>query len=153
LHIFAIFKITFLSISTLVLHKYSILTSLNVRTLKFNFFPVYYYYQIKSFVLILLLHIFVVPYYMYHWLLLTEFFNYNHMIKAVAKSASRSLGLVIASCKVNGGFEYSTFSKLFDKSFVLHHKLKMSNISLYHFHIKILHHQHIKVYNFFLHWH
>jgi hypothetical protein len=56
----------------------------------------------------------IVPYYMYHWLLLTEFFNYNHMIKAVAKSASRSLGLVIASCKVNGGFEYSTFSKLFD---------------------------------------
>ena len=36
------------------------------------------------------------------------------MTKAVTKSASRSLGLVIASCKANGGFEYSTFTKLSD---------------------------------------
>lgn len=36
------------------------------------------------------------------------------MAKAVAKSASRSLGLLISKCKSNGGFQYSTFTKLFD---------------------------------------
>ena len=56
----------------------------------------------------------IVPHYMYLGLLLTEFLNYNDMAKAVAKSASRSLGLLIAKCKVNGGFEYSTFTKLFN---------------------------------------
>ena len=48
---------------------------------------------------------------MYHWLLLTEYLNYNYMAKAMAKSASRSLGLLIAKCKANGGFEYSTFTE------------------------------------------
>jgi hypothetical protein len=33
------------------------------------------------------------------------------MAKAVTKSASRSLGLLITKCKANGGFEYSTFTK------------------------------------------
>lgn len=36
------------------------------------------------------------------------------MAKAVAKSASRSLGLLISKCKINGGFQYETFTKLFD---------------------------------------
>ena len=48
---------------------------------------------------------------MYLGLLLTEFLKYNDIAKAVAKSASRSLGLLIAKCKANGGFE---FSKLFE---------------------------------------
>jgi hypothetical protein len=56
----------------------------------------------------------IVPQYMYLGLLLTEVLNYDDMAKAVAKSASRSLGLLIAKCKTNGGFEYSTFTKLFD---------------------------------------
>ena len=58
----------------------------------------------------------IVPHYMYLGLLLTEVLNYNDMAKAVAKSASKSLtlGLLIAKCKANGGFEYSTFTKLFD---------------------------------------
>ena len=50
--------------------------------------------------------------YKYYGLLLAEFLKYNDMAKAVAKSASRSLGLLIAKCKANGGFEFSTFSKL-----------------------------------------
>ena len=50
--------------------------------------------------------------YKYYGLLLAEFLKYNEMAKAVAKSASRSLGLLIAKCKANGGFEFSTFSKL-----------------------------------------
>ena len=47
-------------------------------------------------------------------LFLTEFLSYDEMAKAVAKSASRSLGLLIAKCKANGGFNYSTYTRLFD---------------------------------------
>lgn len=36
------------------------------------------------------------------------------MAKEVAKFISRSLGLLISKCKANGGFQYSTFTKLFD---------------------------------------
>ena len=36
------------------------------------------------------------------------------MAKAVAKSASRSLGLLTSKCKANGGFQFPTFTKLFD---------------------------------------
>lgn len=43
-----------------------------------------------------------------------NFLNYNDTAKAVAKAASRSLGLLVAKCKANGGFEYSVFTKLFD---------------------------------------
>ena len=42
--------------------------------------------------------------YMYLGLLLTEFLKYDDMAKAVAKSASRYLGLLIAKCKANGRF-------------------------------------------------
>ena len=40
--------------------------------------------------------------------------NYFDTAKAVAKSASRALGLLIAKSKANGGFEYEIFTKLFD---------------------------------------
>ena len=56
----------------------------------------------------------IVSNYTYLGLLFTEVFNYEAMAKAVSKSASRALGLLIAKCKVNGGFNYSTFTKLFD---------------------------------------
>jgi hypothetical protein len=36
------------------------------------------------------------------------------MAKAVAKSASRALGLLIAKCKAHGGFQYDVYTKLFD---------------------------------------
>ncbi|XP_071123605.1 uncharacterized protein [Mytilus edulis] len=52
--------------------------------------------------------------YTYLGLHLTEFLNYDLMAKAIAKSASRALGLLIAKCKSNGGFCYSTYTKLFD---------------------------------------
>ena len=35
-----------------------------------------------------------------------EYLNYIDMAKAVAKSASRALGLLIAKSKANGGFEF-----------------------------------------------
>jgi hypothetical protein len=47
---------------------------------------------------------------MYLGLLFIEYLNYTDM----AKSGSRSLGLLIAKCKDNGGFEYSIFTKLAD---------------------------------------
>lgn len=56
----------------------------------------------------------IVSKYMYLGLLLNEFLDYNEIAKIEAKSASKSLGLLIAKCKANGGFEYSTFTKLFD---------------------------------------
>ena len=56
----------------------------------------------------------IVSQYNYLGLLLTEFLSYDEMAKAVAKSASRSLGLLISKCKINGGFKYFTFTKLFD---------------------------------------
>ena len=56
----------------------------------------------------------IVSQYTYLGLLFTEFLNYDEMAKAVAKSASRALGLLIAKCKANGGFNYTTFTKLFD---------------------------------------
>ena len=42
----------------------------------------------------------IVPLYKFLGLLLTDFFNYD-MTKVVRKSASRSLGLLIANCKAN----------------------------------------------------
>ena len=56
----------------------------------------------------------IVSEYNYLGLLLTEFLSYDSMAKAVAKSASRSLGLLISKCKANGGFQFSVFTKLFD---------------------------------------
>ena len=36
------------------------------------------------------------------------------MAKAVAKSASRALGLLIVKSKIHGGFQHNIFSKLYD---------------------------------------
>lgn len=52
--------------------------------------------------------------YQYLGLVLNEFLDYNVMAKAVAKSASRALGLLIVKCKTYGGFQHNIFTKLFD---------------------------------------
>ena len=36
------------------------------------------------------------------------------MAKAVTKSASRALGLLIVKSKIHGGFQHNIFSKLYD---------------------------------------
>ena len=51
--------------------------------------------------------------YTYLGLLLIEFLSYEEMAKAVAKSASISLGLLIAKCKAHGGFQYDVYTKFF----------------------------------------
>ena len=56
----------------------------------------------------------IVGKYQYLGLLLTEFLDYNEMAKAVAKSASRALSLLIVKSKAHGGFQHETFTKLFD---------------------------------------
>lgn len=56
----------------------------------------------------------IASHYQYLGLLLTEFLDYNEMAKAVSKSANRALSLLIVKTKANGGFQYSTFTKLFD---------------------------------------
>ncbi|XP_071151601.1 uncharacterized protein [Mytilus edulis] len=52
--------------------------------------------------------------YQYLGLLLTEFLDYQLMAKAVAKSASRALGLLIVKSKTYGGFQHDIFSKLYN---------------------------------------
>ena len=52
--------------------------------------------------------------YMYLGLLLTEHLDYNEMTKTVARSASRALSLLIVKSKAHGGFQFQTFTKLFD---------------------------------------
>ena len=52
--------------------------------------------------------------YNYLGLLLTEFLDFAAMATAVAKSASRALGLVIYICKLNGGLPFKCFTKLYD---------------------------------------
>ncbi|XP_063415978.1 uncharacterized protein LOC134697626 [Mytilus trossulus] len=52
--------------------------------------------------------------YQYLGLLLTEYLDYQLMAKAVAKSASRALGLLIVKSKMHGGFQHKFFSKLYD---------------------------------------
>jgi hypothetical protein len=43
-----------------------------------------------------------------------EFLDYQFMAKAVARSASRALGLLIVKSKTHGGFQHNIFTKLFD---------------------------------------
>lgn len=45
---------------------------------------------------------------------MTQFLDFNEMAKSVAKSANRALSLLIVKSKAHGGFQYSTFTKLFD---------------------------------------
>ena len=52
--------------------------------------------------------------YQYLGLVLDEFLDYQVMAKAVAKSASRTLGLLIVKCKTHCGFQHNIFTKLFD---------------------------------------
>jgi hypothetical protein len=55
----------------------------------------------------------IVTKYNYLGLVITEFLDYNVMAKAVAMSASRALGLLIAKCKLNGGFIFNTYTILY----------------------------------------
>ena len=45
---------------------------------------------------------------------LTEFLDYSETAKAVAKSANRALGLIIAKSKAFGGLPYDVFYKLYE---------------------------------------
>lgn len=56
----------------------------------------------------------IVHSYKYLGVVLNEFLDYNEIAKTVAMSASRALGLVISKSKAFGGFQYSTFTKLYD---------------------------------------
>ncbi len=51
---------------------------------------------------------------MYLGLTLSEHLDYNVMVKVVAQSASRALGLLIAKYKSIGGMPYDFFTKLYD---------------------------------------
>ena len=51
--------------------------------------------------------------YKYLGLVLTEFLDYSKTAKAVAKSANRALGLIIAKSKAFGGLPYDVFYKLY----------------------------------------
>ena len=52
--------------------------------------------------------------YTYLGVVLSEHLDYDVMVKFVAQSASRALGLVIAKCKFIGGVPYNVFSKLYE---------------------------------------
>ena len=56
----------------------------------------------------------VVSKYQYLGLLLTEFLDYNEMVKAVTRSAGRALSLLIVKSKAQGGFHFDTYTKLYD---------------------------------------
>ena len=52
--------------------------------------------------------------YNYLGLLLTEFSDLGAMASAIANSANRALGLVIYTCKLNGGLPFKCFTKFYD---------------------------------------
>ena len=52
--------------------------------------------------------------YNYLGFLSTEFRDLGAMASAVAKSASRTLGIVIYECKLNGGLPFKCFTNLYD---------------------------------------
>ena len=56
----------------------------------------------------------VIDRYTYLGVVLSEYLDYNIMVKCVAQSASRALGLLIAKCKAIGGVPYNVFTKLYD---------------------------------------
>jgi hypothetical protein len=49
--------------------------------------------------------------------------DYQLMAKAVAKSASRALGLLIVKIKIHGSFQHNIFSKLYDTMVLVSYKL------------------------------
>ena len=53
--------------------------------------------------------------YKYLGLILTEFLDFSKTAKAVAKSANRALGLIIAKAKYFGGLPYNVFYKLYER--------------------------------------
>ena len=56
----------------------------------------------------------IVSQYRYLGLIVSEFMDYNIMSKAVAQSAGRALGLIIAKSKAYGGIPYECFTKLYN---------------------------------------
>jgi hypothetical protein len=52
--------------------------------------------------------------YKYLGLLLNETLDWDKTVKVLAKSASRALGVVIAKSKASGGFDYYTYTHLYD---------------------------------------
>ena len=56
----------------------------------------------------------VVESYKYLGLILTEFLDFSKTAAAVAKSANRALGLIIAKAKSFGGLPYNVFYKLYE---------------------------------------
>lgn len=54
--------------------------------------------------------------YKYLGLILNEHLDFNITAKAVAQSASRALGLLIAKFKAYGGFPFGTFTRLYDST-------------------------------------
>ena len=56
----------------------------------------------------------IVDRYTYLGVVLHEHLDYNITVKAVAQSAGRALGLLIAKCKSIGGLPFSVFTKLYD---------------------------------------
>jgi hypothetical protein len=52
--------------------------------------------------------------YSYFGVVLKEHLNYDIIVKSVAQSASRAVGLLITKCKANGGVPYNVFTKLYD---------------------------------------
>ena len=61
----------------------------------------------------------IVEQYRYLGLILTEFLDYSVMSKAVALSAGRALGLIIAKSRAYGGIPYNCFTKLYHVLVVL----------------------------------
>jgi hypothetical protein len=61
--------------------------------------------------------------YNYLGLIFTEHLCYKTMVKNVAQSAQRALGLLIAKSKAHGGFSYSTYTKLYDSHTKLYDSL------------------------------
>ena len=57
----------------------------------------------------------VVESYKYLGLILTEFLDFSKTTTAVAKSANRTLGLIIAKAKSSGGLPYNVFYKLYER--------------------------------------
>ena len=52
--------------------------------------------------------------YAYLGFILNEFLDFNLTAKIVAKSANMALGLVMSTCKKNGGVSYDVLKKVFD---------------------------------------
>jgi hypothetical protein len=64
-------------------------------------------------------HIDVVHSYRYFGVVLNEFLDYSEMAKSIASSAGRALGLLIAMSKLVGGFQYTTFTRLYDSTVLI----------------------------------